>query len=331
MKRREFITVLGGISVGRILSTSTARAQQRTIPVVGFLNVAAPDRLTGEMNAFFEGLHEAGYVEGHNVTVEYRWLEGHNERMPAAASDLVRRQVAVIAAPSGAPAALAAKAAISTIPIVFLVAVDPVAIGLAASLNRPGGNLTGITTLNVGVASKRLELLHQLIPTLTAIALLVNPTNAANTETTVQDLQSAAHTLRLDLHVFHASSEDDLEKAFAAMAALRVGGLVIGTDGFFISRSEQLAMLALRYSLPAVFQYRAFAAAGGLMSYGSNFSESYRQVGVYTGRILNGEKAAELPIVQSTKVELIINLKTAKALNLSVPLPLLGRVDEVIE
>jgi putative ABC transport system substrate-binding protein len=245
------------------------------------------------------------------------------------AEDLVRRNVAAMTTVGGAPATLAAKAATSSIPIAFLVAVDPVALGIVASLNHPGGNLTGVTTLNVEVAPKRLEVLHELLPRAKTFALLVNPTNVTNTLTTVRDLQAAAQKSGLALRVLHASSEDEIDRAFAALNADRSDGLVIGTDGFLISRSEQLASLALRFRIPAIFQYRAFSVAGGLMSYGSNIADTYYQLGLYTGRLLKGEKPADLPVQQSTKVELIINLKTTKALGVSVPLSLLGRADEV--
>ncbi len=283
------------------------------------------------MSSFRHGLAESGFVEGDNVTIEYHWSEGHNELLPAMAEDLVRHNVAVIAAMGGAPAALAARGATSSIPIAFLVAVDPVASGLVASLNRPGGNLTGITTLNIEVGPKRLELLHELLPAARKFALLVNPTNSANTAATKRDFEPAAQRLGLELSVLEASSESDFDNVFAALAQTGAAGLVIGTDGFLIGRSDKLAALTLRHRVPAIFQYRVFAAAGGLMSYGSNYADTYFQVGLYTGRLLKGEKPAELPVQQSTKVELIVNLKTAKALGISVPLSLLGRADEVIE
>jgi putative ABC transport system substrate-binding protein len=328
MKRREFITLIGGAAAAWPLA---ARAQQQAMPVIGFLGNGSAAEFSALVGEFRRGLSETGHVEGKNLVIEYRWAEGRYDRLPALADDLARRKVAVIATPSGAPAALAARAATTTIPIVALIAVDPVEAGLARSLNHPGGNLTGVSTLNVEVGPKRLQILHELLPAATRFALLVNPTNRANTEATTRELQAAAHTLGLDLHVLHASTDRELDAAFASLAELRAGGLVIGTDGFLISRSAQLAALAMRHAVPAIFQYREFAAAGGLMSYGSSFSDSYYQVGVYTGRILNGEKAADLPIVQATKVELIINLKTARALDIRVPLSLLGRADEVIE
>jgi putative ABC transport system substrate-binding protein len=282
------------------------------------------------LRAFHQALKETGYVEGQNVEVEYRWAEGQNNRLPMLAAELARRQVAVIAA-SGTAAALAAKAATSTIPIVFGVAVDPVKVGLVASLNRPGGNLTGIASLNVEVGPKRLELLHEVVPSATSMALLVNPTNPSMAEPFSRALQAAAGVLGLQLHVLHASSEREIEAAFETLVKLRAGGLVIMPDQLFLARSEQLAALTVRHALPAVHLFREFAAAGGLMSYGSDETEYYRMIGTYIGRILKGEKPSDLPVQQATKVELIINLKTARALGLSVPLPLVGRADEVIE
>jgi putative ABC transport system substrate-binding protein len=264
------------------------------------------------------------------VAIEYRWADDHNDRLPALAAELVHRHVDVIAAAGGTPSAVAAKAATATIPIVFAVGGDPVKMGLVPSLNRPGGNVTGITALNVEMGPKRLELLHQVIPTATIIALLVNPTSAA-TETITRDTQAAARALGLQLHVLHASSDRDFDTVFATAAQLRAGALVISPDVFFTSRSQQLAKLTVDHAVPAIYEFREFAAAGGLMSYGSNETGYYRLFGTYTGRILKGEKPADLPVVQSTKVEMILNLKTARALGLSVPLPLIGRADEVIE
>jgi putative ABC transport system substrate-binding protein len=262
------------------------------------------------------------------VAIEYRWAESHYERLPTLATDLLSRHVTVIAA--NGPAAVAAKAATTTIPIVFAVAVDPVEAGLVASLNRPGGNLTGVTLLSVELAPKKLQMLHELVPTATIIALLVNSANP-NAETQSRDVQAAARALGLQLHVLHAANERDLDTVFATLAQLRVGALVIGTDGFLNSRSEQLAALTMHHAMPAIFQYREFAAAGGLMSYGTSLTNTYRQIGVYTGRILKGEKPSDLPVQQATKVELIINLKTAKLLGLDLPPTLLARADEVIE
>jgi putative ABC transport system substrate-binding protein len=326
--RREFITLLGGAAAAWPLAAS---AQQSTLPVIGFLSNASPDMYARRLYAFGQGLKESGFVEGKNVDVEYRWAEGHNSRLPALAAELVRRQVAVIVAAGGTPAALVAKAATTTIPIVFGVAVDPVEAGLVASLNRPGGNLTGVTNLNVEVGPKRLELVHELLPTATIIAVLVNPTSPNIAELFSRAMQQAARTLGLELHVLHAITDRDFEAAFARVLQLRAGALVISPDVFFNTRSEQLAALSLRHAVPAIYQYRPFAAAGGLMSYGSDETEYYRLVGIYSGKILKGEKPADLPVVQSTKVELIINLKTAEALGLTVPLPLLGRAEEVIE
>jgi len=325
VKRREFITLLGGATAAWPL---TAYAQQPTMPVIGFLNGASAWEYAHMAAAFRQGLGETGYVEGRNVLVEYRWAEGRYERLPTLAAELVRRQVAVLVA--NTPAVPVAKAATTTIPIVFQTGADPVASGLVASLSRPGGNLTGVTGLNVELGPKRLELLRESVPTATAMALLVNPTNP-NAGIQSRDLQAAARTLGLKLHVLHASTDRDFDRVFASLVELRAGALVIGPDGFFISRSEQLTALALRHAVPTISQYREFATAGGLMSYGGSQTDAYRLMGVYTGRILKGEKPANLPIQQATKVELIINLKTAKALGITMPLPLLGRADEVIE
>ena len=326
MNRREFITLVGGAAAAWPLA---AGAQQPAMPVIGFLNGGSPGPYAPYVAAFRQGLKEAGYIEGENVTIEYRWLEGQYDRAPSMAAELVRRQVAVIVANS--PGNLAAKAATTTIPIVFTTAGDPVQLGFVASLSRPGGNLTGVTQLNVEVGPKRLELAHELVPAATIIGLLVNPANPTLAEPITRNLQEASRTLGLKLHVLHASTEREIEMAFATLLQLRAGALVIGSDPFLNIQSEQLAALALRQALPAIFQYRQFAAAGGLASYGGSIADAYRTAGVYTGRILKGEKPADLPVQQSTKVELIINLKTAKALGLTVSLPLLGRADEVIE
>ena len=283
------------------------------------------------LRIFRQGLSETGYVEGQNVAIEYRWAEGQNDRLPTLAADLVRRQVSVIAAPATTPAALAAKAATATIPIVILTAGDPVALGLVASLDHPGGNITGAASLGGELAPKRMELLHELMPTATMMALLVNPTNPALAESTTREVQAAARTLGLKLHILRASAESDFDTVFATMLQLKATALEIAIDSFFTARREQLAELALRHRVPAIYQYRDFAAAGGVMSYGGSLTEGYRLVGLYTGRILKGEKPADLPIQQTTKVELIVNLKTAKALGLDVPATLLARADEVIE
>ena len=285
---------------------------------------------TTQLAAFLKGLSETGYVDGRNVAIEYRWAEGRNDRLPAMAADLVHRQVAVIAATT-TPAALAAKAATTTIPIVFETGGDPVKLGLVASLNRPGGNVTGVTQTNVEIAPKRLQLLHELLPTARVMALLVNPADPALAETYTKEVQAAARTLGLELHVLNASTERDFDGVFAKLIQLRAGGLVIGPDPFFTSRTEQLAALTVRHAVPAVFQYREFAVAGGLLSYGADITDAYRLAGIYTGRILKGDKPADLPVQQATKVELYINLKTAKALGLNVPNTLIGRADEVIE
>src|SRR5262249_44455390 len=274
------------------------------------------------------GLKEAGYIEGQNVEIEYLWAEGHNDRLPDLAAELVRRQVAVIVAAGGSPSALVAKAATATIPIVFGVAVDPGELGLVASLNQPGGNLTGVTNLNVEVGPKRLELLRELLPSVTLIAVLVNPTNPITGEPFVRDLEAAAHTLGLKLQVPHASTERDFDTVFATLVQLRAGALVISPDQFLFSRIEQLAQLARLPRIPAISQLRQFTAAGGLASYGSSETEYYRPIGIYAGRILKGEKPSDLPVQRSSKVELIINLKTASTLGLTIPLPLVGRADE---
>jgi putative ABC transport system substrate-binding protein len=308
-----------------------ARAQQLPMPVIGFVNVASPQSYSRQLAAFLKGLSETGYVDGHNVAIEYHWAEGRNDRLPAMVTDLVHRQVAVIAATS-TPAALAAKSATTTIPIVFETGGDPIGLGLVASLNRPGGNVTGVTQTNVEVAPKRLELLHELVPTATAIALLVNPANPALAEPTTKELKAAARTLGLELHVLNASTEREFDAVFAKLVQLGAGGLVIGPDPFFASRSEQLAALTVRHVVPAVFEGESFAAAGGLISYGGNVADSYHLAGIYTGRVLKGDKPADLPVQQATtRVELVINLKTARALGINVPNTLIGRADEVIE
>jgi putative ABC transport system substrate-binding protein len=278
--------------------------------------------------AFRQGLKETGYVEGQKVAIEFRWADGQYDRVPAMAAELVRRQVAVIVA--NTPGVMAVKAATTTIPIVFTAATDPVKIGLVASLSRPGGNITGVTQLNAVVASKRLELAHELVPAATVIAVLVNPTQPT-AETELKDLQAAARTLGLQLHVLHASTERDFDTVFATLVQLRGGALVIGNDTFFFSRSEQLAALALRHAVPAIFPDHVFAAAGGLMSYGGSTLNIYRIAGTYTGRILKGERPSDLPVQQATKFELVINLKTAKALGLTIPETLLATADEVIQ
>ena len=325
MRRREFITLLGGAAAAWPLA---ARAQQQRGPVVGFLSSASPEAYASRLAAFRQGLNEAGYLEDRNVTVEYRWAKGNYDLLPAMAADLVRREVNVIAAIT-TPAALAAKAATATMPVVFEMGTDPVGLGLVASLNRPGGNLTGVSLLNVELGPKRLELLHELVPTGT-VALLVNPANR-NAEVLSRDVLAAARPLGAQIHVMHASSDRDFGPVFATLTQLKASALVIGSDPFYNTRTEQLASLSLRHALPAIYQYREFAAAGGLMSYGGHVTDPFRQAGIYTGRLLAGAKPGDLPVIQSTKVELIINLKTARTLGLTIPLPLIGRADEVIE
>ena len=326
MRRREFLAFLGGAAATWPLA---ARAQRSTMPVIGFVNVASAKGYAPQLSAFLKGLSETGYVDGRNIAIEYRWAEGRTDRLPAMVADLVHRQVAVIAATS-TPAALAAKAATTTIPIVFEMAADPVRLGLVASLSRPGGNVTGVTNAHVAIAPKRLQLLHELVPTASVIALLVNPTNPT-AETNTKGLQAAARALGLELHVLNAGTERDFDGVFARLIQLRAGGLVIGPDPLFTSLSEQLAALALRHAVPTIYQNREFAVAGGLLSYGADIADAYRLAGNYTGRVLKGDKPADLPVQQATKVELIINLKTAKTLGVNVPNTLIGRADEVIE
>jgi len=325
--RREFLAALGGAVAAWPLA---AHAQQPTMAMVGFLDAASAGERSQAVAAFREGLAESGYQEGKNVAIQFRWAQNQYDQLPALAADLVRRRVDVIAA-TGGPAALAAKAASATIPIVFRLAADPISAGLVASLSRPGGNVTGVTSLNLEVGPKRLEFLHELVPSATIMAALVNPTNPSNAEILSRDLQATARLLGLQLHLLHASNDADIDAVFATLTELRAGGLVIGTDAFFTSRDEKLAALALRYRIPTIFQWREFVAAGGLLSYGGSFADSYRLAGVYTGRILKGQKPADLPVQQATKLELFINTKTAKALGLEVPATLLARADEVIE
>jgi ABC-type uncharacterized transport system substrate-binding protein len=322
VRRREFITLLGGAAAAWPIA---ARAQQPAMPVIGFLGTDSAELWAVRLRAFREALSESGYDEGRNLTIEYRWAHGQYDRL---ATDLVQRQVTVIVA--NGPATMAAKAATTAIPIVFFVGFDPVKLGLVASLNRPGGNLTGVSNLSAELAPKRLALLHELVPKATIIALLVNPTNP-NAETLSQDTQAAAGALGLTLHVLHASSERDFDTAFATLLQQRVGALVIGTDGFFVAQSQRLAALTVRHAVPAIFQTHEFAATGGLISYGGSDKDGNRLLGLYTGRILKGEKPVDLPVQQSTKVDLVINLKTAKTLGLTVPLIMQMTADEIIE
>ena len=327
MKRRDFITLLGGAGAAWPL---TARAQQPAVPVIGYLGAESPTAFASRVRAFRQGLDETGYVEGRNVAIEFRWAEGQHIRLPYAGGDLAARPVTVIVAPGGAPAALAAKSATTTIPIVFEMGADPLATGLVGTLARPGGNLTGVTSLNVQVTPKRLEILHEVVPKAAVIAVLLNPTSPT-TVSQLKNLQAAADALGVRLHILHASTERDFDPAFEALVELKPGGLVVTSDTFFATHSEQLAALAVRHAVPAIHQSRDFAVAGGLMSYAGSFVESHRQAGIQTGRILKGDRPADLPVQQVTKVELFINLKAAKALGITLPLSLVGRADQVIE
>ena len=326
MKRRDFITLFGGAAAWPL-----AASAQQTVPVIGILAVAAPEANAIRLRAFREGLRTAGYIEGQNVKIEYRWAEAHTGRLPELAAGLVLDRVAVLVAAGGIASAVAAKAATREIPIVFGTGADPVEVGLVASLNRPGGNVTGVTSLNQEVAPKRLELMHELLPSVTSMALLVNPAVPAIAEPVSRSSQAAAQALGLQLHIVHASSDRDFDATFERLIELHVGALVIGPDNLFTIHKEQLAKLTVRHAMPAIYQYREFAAAGGLMSYGTSETEYYRLVGTYAGRILKGDKPADLPVQQSTKVELFLNLRIAKALGITVPLPLSGRADELIE
>jgi ABC-type uncharacterized transport system substrate-binding protein len=326
MRRREFISLIGSVAATWPLA---ARAQQSAMPVIGFLHGASPDGYAPMVSAFRRGLKETGYVEGQNVAIEFRWANGQYDRLAGLARELIRRPVSVIAATS-TPANLVAKAATSTIPIVFTGGGDPVKLGLVASLNRPGGNITGVTSLAEELAPKRLQLAHELVPTANVIGLLLNPTNP-NAESNARESQAAAATFGVQLSVLHASTKAELDDAFTIFRKTRAGVLVIGGDAFLNSHAKQLAALTIRHSVPTIFQYGDFTAAGGLISYGASITDNYRLAGVYVGRILNGEKPADLPVLQSTKVELIINLKAAKALGITVPQSLQSRADEVIE
>jgi ABC-type uncharacterized transport system substrate-binding protein len=327
MRRRDFITLLGGTAATWPLA---ARAQQTMMPVIGFLGSDSADLYTDRLRALREGLKQTGYTEGQNVAMEYRWAEGHNDRLPALAADLVRRRVAVLVA-STTPSVLALKASTTDIPIVFFVAGDPVALGLVASLNRPGGTLTGATTMTLEVGSKWLQLLHEIVPAARNFAVLVNPTSPVLAKAQANDLQAAARALGLQLHVLQASTDGDFDAVFANLNQLKVGGLVISSDSFFFIRSGRLAALAVHHRVPTIFGFAEFPKAGGLMSYGASVTAQDRMIGAYVGRILKGEKPADLPIIQSSTFELVINLKTARTLGLTVPFGLLNAAEEVIE
>jgi len=327
MRRREFITLLGGSAVAWPLG---ARAQQSPKPVIGFLGLTSPEAFAAQAAEFHEGLSETGYVEGQNVAIEYRWAHGQFDQLPSLASDLVGQHVTVLAAVGTPAAASAAKAATTTIPIVFVTGDDPVRIGLVDSLNRPGGNATGVYMLTSALEPKRLELIHELMPNVSVIGVIVDP-NSPDTSFQVQELPVAANAIARQIKIFNASSGDEIDNAFAAIVEQRIGAVLVASSPNFLPQRQKFVALAARYTMPAVYFLRAFAEAGGLMSYGTSLADAQRQAGRYTGRILKGETPSDLPVQQSVKVELVINMKTAKALGLTFPLTMLGRADEVIE
>jgi putative ABC transport system substrate-binding protein len=328
MRRREFITILGGTTVALPL---TARAQQSPIPVIGFLHLTFPETNQENLATFRRGLADTGYIEGKNVAIEYRWAQGRNDQLPTLAADLVRRQVSVIVVLESTNGALAAKAATQTIPIVFMQGADPVAIGLVASLNRPGGNITGIALLLAETAAKRLELLLELVPKAKSIAFLRNPTNPVYAESETREVEIAARAHGVGLLPFNASRPSEIDTAFADLAQQRADALQVSSDGFLLTYPDHIVALAARYAVPAIYAWPRFAAVGGLISYGTNLRDAWQQAGIYTGRILKGERPADLPVQQVTTIDLVINLKTAKALGLAIPLPIVGRADKVIE
>jgi putative ABC transport system substrate-binding protein len=327
MRRRDFITILCGASAAWPLA---ARAQQPAMPVIGFLNSASPKEWAPYLDAFKKGLGEAGYIDGQNVAIEYRWAEGQYDRLPRMAAELVGHQVSVLVATGGDVVAQAAKFATNIIPIVFTIGGDPVKLGLVASLNRPGGNITGVSVLTTSLGAKRLEILREIVPKAELIAMLVNPSSPIADEQ-IRDGQEAAHELGRQIYLLKVSSEDDFERAFDTLVSMKIGALLVSADPFFNSRRDKIVALATRYAIPTIYEFRQYVEAGGLMSYGTSLTDGYRQVGIYTGKILNGAHPADLPVQQSVKVELVLNLKAAKALGLTLPITLLGRADEVIE
>lgn len=328
MRRRDFVTLVGGAALACPLA---ARAQRPAMPVVGFLGGGTQETSAAILRAFRQGLSSAGYIEGRNVVVEYRWAEDQVDRLPGLAADLVQRKVNAIATAGASPAALAAKAATMTIPIVFQIGVDPIKAGLVASMNRPGGNVTGLASLNRALEPKRLEVLHELIPAANILVELVNPANRTNVESREPEAQAVGHALGLQIQLVYANTERDFDKVFTTAVQLRADGIAIAADPLFANHADVLAAVAARHALPTISPYRDFAAAGGLMSYGNDLMDQYRKLGVYTGRVLHGEKPGDMPVEQAAKIELIVNLKTAKALGLTIPVSLLGRADEVIE